>query len=118
MDFAAYIVIDAWNAAVVIVSFVHSPEIIWNGQITGGLWKYGLALGFFGIILPIILFSIAGQKVGGALASILSAMELPVAIIVSVLVLNEPLSTLQIVGIVLILLGMTVPTYIANRKSA
>ena len=104
--------------AVVVVSIVHSPEIIWNGQITGGLWKYGLALGFFGIILPIILFSIAGQKVGGALASILSAMELPVAIIVSVLVLNEPLTTLQIAGIVLILLGMTVPTYMANRKSS
>ena len=104
--------------AVVVVSIVHSPEIIWNGQITGGLWKYGLALGLFGIILPIILFSIAGQKVGGALASILSAMELPVAIIVSVLVLNEPLTTLQIAGIVLILLGMTVPTYMANRKTS
>ena len=104
--------------AVVVVSIVHSPEIIWNGQITGGLWKYGLALGFFGIILPIILFSIAGQKVGGALASILSAMELPVAIIVSVLVLNEPLTTLQIAGIVLILLGMMVPTYMANRKTS
>lgn len=102
--------------AVVIVSIVHSPEIIWNGQITSGLWKYGLALGFFGIILPILLFAIAGQKVGGALASILSAMELPVAIIVSVIILNEPLTTLQIAGIILIILGMTLPTYVVNRK--
>lgn len=102
--------------ALVMVTIVLAPEIIWNGQLASGLWKYGLALGFFGLILPIILFSIAAPKVGGALTSILSAMELPVAITVSVIVLGDSLSTLQLAGIILVLLGMTLPTYFANRR--
>lgn len=102
--------------ALLIVSLVLSPEILWNGQLTSGLWKYGLALGLFGVIFPIILFSIAAPKVGGAMTSILSAMELPVAVMVSVLVLGETLSPLQVVGIILVLIGMTLPTYLGNLK--
>lgn len=102
--------------AILIVSLILSPEILWNGQLTSGLWKYGVALGLFGVILPIILFSIAAPKVGGAMTSILSAMELPVAVIVSVLVLDEALSPLQVVGIILVLIGMTLPTYLGNLK--
>lgn len=93
-----------------------NPEIIWNGKITSGLWMHGLALGLFGIVLPIILFSIAAPKVGGALTSILSAMELPVAVTVSVIVLSEHMTFLQVIGIVLVLAGMTLPTYISSKK--
>lgn len=106
------------TVSVIIISLVLSPEILWNGQILAGLWKYGLALGLFGIILPILLFSVAAPKVGGALVSILSAMELPVAIIVSVIVLNENLTILQICGIILVLVGMSLPSYFASKKLA
>ncbi|MER1958724.1 MAG: DMT family transporter [Solibacillus sp.] len=99
-----------------VVSVFLSPEILWNGQLTAGLWKFGLALGLFGIILPILLFSIAAPKVGGGLVSILSAMELPVAITVSVIVLKESLTILQICGILLVLIGMTLPPYFASKK--
>lgn len=102
--------------ALIIISIFLSPEIIWNGQLTSGLWKFGLALGLFGIILPILLFSIAAPKVGGALVPILSAMELPVAITVSVIVLKETLSLLQICGIVLVLFGMVLPSYFASKQ--
>ena len=102
--------------AFVVASLLLNPEILWNGQLSTGLWKHGLALGTFGIVLPILLFSIAAPKVGGALSSILGAMELPVAITVSVLVLGETLTLLQVVGIIFVLLGMTLPTYIANRR--
>lgn len=101
--------------ALTIISFVLNPEIIWNGKLASGLWMHGLALGLFGIVLPIILFSIAAPKVGGALTSILSAMELPVAVIVSVIVLHESLTVLQAIGIVFVLLGMTLPTYLSRR---
>ena len=99
-----------------VVSIFLSPEIIWNGQLTAGLWKFGLVLGFFGIILPILLFSIAAPKVGGGLVSILSAMELPVAIIVSVIVLHESLTLLQVGGIILVLIGMSLPSFFASKK--
>ena len=61
--------------------------------------------------------SIAAPKVGGSLSSILSAMELPVAILASVAVLHEKLTILQVFGIVIVLIGMTLPTVIAQRKN-
>ena len=102
--------------ALTVISVALNPEIVWNGKLTSGLWVYGLVLGLFGIVLPIILFSIAAPKVGGALTSILSATELPVAIIVSVIVLNETLTILQAVGILFVLIGMTLPTYLSSRN--
>ncbi len=103
--------------ALVVISIFLSPEILWNGQITAGLWKYGLVLGLFGIIFPILLFAIAAPKVGGALVSILSAMELPVAIIVSVIVLKESLTLVQVGGIILVLIGMSLPSYFASKRN-
>lgn len=104
--------------ALIVISIALTPEIIWNGQLfEAGLWKFGLALGIFGIILPILLFSIAVPKVGGGLASILSAMELPVAILVSMIVLKEVLSPLQFVGIALVLIGMVLPSYLSMRQA-
>lgn len=103
--------------ALIIVSVFQAPEIMWDGTLfTTDLLYFGLALGFFGIILPILLFTVAVPKVGGGTASILSATELPVAILASVIVLNEALSTLQMVGIVLVLVGMTFPTIVQMRK--
>lgn len=103
------------TTALIVISLTLSPEIIWNGQMTSGLWKFAIILGLFGIVLPILLLSIAVPKVGGGLASILSAMELPVAIIVSVIFLAETLTVLQIAGIVLVLIGMTLPSYFSLR---
>lgn len=104
--------------ALMVISIFLSPEIIWNGiLIREGLWKFGLTLGFFGIILPILLLAIAVPKVGGALSSILSAMELPVAIIASVVVLKEQLTLLQIAGVVLILIGIMLPTILTKKQS-
>jgi len=105
------------TVALAIISFVLDPEIIWNGKLASGLWVHGLALGLFGIVLPILLFSIAVPKVGSALTSILSAMELPVAVIVSVIVLNESISVLKVIGIILVLFGMTLPTYLSRQKN-
>lgn len=103
--------------SLIIVSIFQAPEVMWNGELfTSELLYFGLALGFFGIILPILLFTVAVPKVGGGTASILSATELPVAIMASVIVLNESLSTLQIVGILVVLVGMTLPTVIEMKK--
>lgn len=103
--------------ALIIVSLFQAPEVMWDGTLfKTKLLYFGLALGFFGIILPILLFTVAVPKVGGGTASILSATELPVAILASVVVLNESLSTLQIVGIILVLVGMTLPTLIQMRN--
>lgn len=104
--------------AMIMIAFFQSPEIVWNGKLfTEPLLFYGLALGLLGIIIPIYFFVIAVPKVGGAVSSILSAMELPVAVIVSVLVLSEALSWLQILGIIVILFGMCIPTIATISKN-
>ncbi|MFJ7972633.1 EamA family transporter [Psychrobacillus sp. NPDC096389] len=104
--------------AAVMIAIFQTPEIIWNGKLfTESLLFYGLALGLLGIIIPIYLFVIAVPKVGGAVSSILSAMELPVAVIVSVLVLSEALSWLQVLGIIVILVGMCIPTLAGIRRN-
>ncbi|AOV06243.1 EamA family transporter [Sporosarcina ureilytica] len=104
--------------AVIAITFFQSPEIVWNGTLFGeNLWIYGLILGLFGIVIPIYLFSIAVPKVGAATSSILSAMELPVAVTVSVILLRENLTFLQVIGILVILFGMTLPT-VEQRRNA
>ncbi|GHH99916.1 EamA family transporter [Neobacillus kokaensis] len=93
-----------------------SPEIIWNGTLFNeGLWLYGLALGLFGMIIPVFLFTIAVPKVGLGMTSILSAIELPIAVMVSVILLSETVTTIQIAGIVIILLGISLPTILTGN---
>ena len=98
-------------------SVFQSPEIIWNGTLFGeGLWVYGLALGLFGMIIPVFLFTIAVPKVGLGMSSILGAFELPIAVMVSVILLSETVTVLQIIGIVIIIIGITLPT-MKNRNT-
>ncbi|WP_447402969.1 DMT family transporter [Lysinibacillus sp. fkY74-1] len=97
--------------AFIITAVFQSPEIIWNGTLFNeGLWVYGLALGLFGMIIPVFLFTIAVPKVGLGMSSILSAVELPIAVMVSVILLSETVTTLQIAGIVTIIIGICLPT--------
>ncbi|WP_307196948.1 EamA family transporter [Neobacillus niacini] len=103
--------------AFMISAVFQSPEIIWNGTLFNeGLWIYGLALGLFGLIIPVFLFTIAVPKVGLGMTSILSAIELPIAVMVSVILLSETVTTMQIAGIVIILLGMGLPTMLNSNR--
>ncbi|PIC69977.1 MULTISPECIES: EamA family transporter [unclassified Sporosarcina] len=119
MDVVTRLFLMSFYAAIAI-TFFQSPEILWNGMLGDGLWIYGTILGVFGIVLPIFLFSIGVPKVGAGMSSILSAVELPVAIIASMLLLGERLTLLQFLGIFLVLFGMTWPAmlqrFAMNRK--
>lgn len=73
-----------------------------------GVAPFGLILGFFGVFLPPILFSIGMPRVGGGVGTILTSSELPVAVVMSTLVLNEVVYVSQWLGVILILLGIAV----------
>ena len=77
-----------------------------------GIAPYGLILGIFGVVFPPLLFSIGMPHVGPGLGTILTASELPVAVIMSAFVLSEQISMYQWAGVVLILGGIVV----GNRK--
>lgn len=105
--------------AFITTAVFQSPEIIWNGTLFNeGLWLYGLALGLFGMIIPVFLFTIAVPKVGLGTSSILSAIELPIAVMVSVILLSETVTALQIAGIVTIILGMSLPAMLSRIRLA
>jgi drug/metabolite transporter (DMT)-like permease len=67
---------------------------------------YGLVLGIFGVVLPPLFFSIGMPHVGPGLGTILTASELPVAVVLSAFVLTEVISPLQWLGVCLILAGI------------
>jgi drug/metabolite transporter (DMT)-like permease len=93
------------TASFVLVSLIHIPTAFdWSGS--GPIFGWGLLLGFLGTAFPFICFNYGIPKVGGGLAALLGALELPAAIIASFFILGEPLSWLQGAGIVLILAGI------------
>ncbi|WP_185113002.1 DMT family transporter [Peribacillus simplex] len=102
--------------AFITTAVFQTPQIVWDGTLfSDGLWIYGLALGLFGMILPVYLFSISIPKIGLSKSSILSAVELPVAMMVSVILLNEMVTLLQMLGVVIIILGIFISTLSGKR---
>ncbi|MGC4377650.1 DMT family transporter [Fictibacillus sp. Mic-4] len=104
------------TGASVIICIVFPPTFLTNGVLQAGLWKYGLFLGLFGVIIPIVCFSIGMPKIDTGIGTILGAFELPTAIVASITFLNEAVSALQWAGIVLILIGIITPHYLSLRK--
>ncbi|MGM0922564.1 MAG: EamA family transporter [Bacillota bacterium] len=95
--------------AAVFLLIVFSPDFLTNGSMQSGLWIYALLLGFFGVFIPVVLFSIGTPKIGSGIATILGAAELPMAILCSVLILKEQVTILQTAGIIMILAGIVTP---------
>lgn len=100
---------------------VYPPMFLFDGTFIGeGLVYYGLMLGLFGVVLPPLLFTISMPKIGSGLGTILSSSELPTAIIMSMLVLGEHIAITQWLGVLIVLIGITLPSiknmYMSRRK--
>lgn len=93
----------------ILLTVLFTPKVFMEVSLANGLWVYGLILGTFGVVLPVLLFALGAPKISTGLATILGAGELPVAVIVSMLVLKENVSTLQWAGVLIILLGIAYP---------
>ncbi|MDQ0215599.1 drug/metabolite transporter (DMT)-like permease [Oikeobacillus pervagus] len=97
------------SGGLLLVLFYVSPILIVDGVLTTGLWKYGLLLGIFGTILPVVFFAIGTPKIDSGLATIVGAAELPAAIVAALFILGEAVSFLQMTGIMIILIGIAIP---------
>lgn len=104
------------TSATLIVCLFFSPTFLTDGSLQAGLWKYASFLGFFGVVVPVICFSIGVPKVGTGLGTILGAAELPTAIIASITLVHEDVSMMQWFGIACILLGIFTPQLLTARK--
>ena len=97
------------TGAVLLIFIVLQPEFLINGALNNGLLKYGLIMGFFGSLVPPLLFNIGMPKIGSGLGTILSASELPTAVLMSTLVLNEAVTISKWIGVIVILIGIVYP---------
>ncbi|HEY6142533.1 MAG TPA: DMT family transporter [Flavobacterium sp.] len=68
--------------------------------------KWGIVLALFGTIIPPLLFNIGFPLTGIGLGSIVSALELPVSVLMAYFILNEKVNATQWLGIVLIILAI------------
>ncbi|WP_332633910.1 EamA family transporter [Halalkalibacter flavus] len=91
-----------------IVGLWFPPVFLLDGSIVTGVLPYSFMLGLFGVALPPLLFSIGMPHIGAGLGTILSASELPVAIILSTVILSETINWTQWLGVFLILIGIIV----------
>lgn len=70
--------------------------------------KWGIILALFGTIIPPLLFNIGFPLTGIGLGSIVSALELPVSVLMAYFILNEKVNTTQWIGITLIILAIII----------
>lgn len=94
--------------------------LFWNVQILQDFnWRvfitWGVFLGFFGTILPPLLFNKGFPVIGTGLGSIVAALEIPISVFSAYWVLNEEISGLQWVGILIILFAVVVINFRKNK---
>ncbi|MFJ7976885.1 EamA family transporter [Peribacillus sp. JNUCC 23] len=106
------------TGAALLVFTVLPPVFLLNGALADGLLKYGLLIGFFGSLVPPLLFNIGMPKVGSGLGTILSASELPTAVLMSTFVLHEVVTLSQWTGVAVILFGIAYPNFQRRRLSS
>jgi len=70
--------------------------------------KWGIVLSLFGTIIPPMLMNAGFPLTGIGLGSIVSALELPVSVMMAFVLLNEKVIFLQWVGIVFIILAIII----------
>lgn len=103
------------TGAFVLIFLVLQPFSIFQFNENTQIYKYGIFLAVFGTVLPPFLFAFGMPKIDLALGSILSAVELPVAVAMSYFVLHENVSILQWLGVGFIL---AVVVWINYKKKA
>jgi drug/metabolite transporter (DMT)-like permease len=68
--------------------------------------RWGIVLSLFGTILPPLLFTRGMPLTGIGLGAIIASIEIPVSVLMANIILKEPVSLLQWIGIALILFAV------------
>ncbi|WP_029277772.1 EamA family transporter [Pedobacter borealis] len=97
------------TGACILIFIIFPPTFLFNGALNGSLLKWGLIISVFGTVIPPLFYAEGVPRIGTALSSILSAAELPVAVMMAGFVLQEQVSFLRWVGVVVILSAMVLP---------
>lgn len=104
------------SCALFVLLCVLSPRYFTSGMVVSDIWMYGAVLGLFGACLPVLFYAVGTPKISTGAATILSSAELPVAIITSVIVLQEAVSWVQWIGVACIFAGIAYPHLRSGEK--
>lgn len=78
-----------------------------NREFSYGIFlHWGLLLSLFGTIIPPLLFTRGMPLTGMGLGAIIASIEIPVSVLMANVVLKEPISPLQWMGVILILFAV------------
>jgi len=105
------------TGACTLIFILFPPAFLFNDALNGTLLKWGLIIAVFGTVIPPLFYAEGVPRIGTALSSILSAAELPVAVMMAGFVLQEQVSFLRWVGVCVILSAMVLPNlkYLKRR---
>lgn len=78
--------------------------------------KWGIILALFGTIIPPLLFNAGFPLTGIGLGSIVSALELPVSVLMAYFLLSEKVSLIQWIGIILIIMAIVIMNLNFKKK--
>lgn len=95
---------------------IFPPLFFFDGTLINGLYRWGLILALLGTVIPPLFFSYGIPKTGVSMAAILSAAELPTAVVVSHLILHEAVEPLQWTGVLLILSSIAMTNIRFGKK--
>lgn len=104
------------SGSLILVMLVYPPHFLFNGSLHEELLPWALLLAFFGVVIPPLFFAIGVPRIGGGLATIMSAAELPTAVIMSFVVLHETVNGVQWTGVIITMLGIALPELMKFRK--
>jgi drug/metabolite transporter (DMT)-like permease len=104
------------TAALPFFYLIYPPASLFSDHSIVDVMSWGLALGLMGQVIPTFCFNVGIPKIGGSLAAMLGALELPVALLGALLLLGESVAGVQWLGMALILGGIIVTEWKAARS--
>ena len=101
------------GAIIVFIFAVSTQTTSFNYDI---FYKWGILLALFGTVIPPMLMNAGFPLTGIGLGSIVSALELPVSVLMAYFILNENVVLTQWIGIMLIILAIVIMNIQFRKK--
>ena len=102
---------------VVIASHVVCPDFIVSGALLDGFAPYAFVCGLFGMTLPVLLFGLGTPHLTPGMSTIMTSAELPAGLLLAMLVLGEPISAVEWLGVAIILAGVCIAQIRLGKRS-
>jgi drug/metabolite transporter (DMT)-like permease len=104
------------NAGSLIASFCLVPAFFTTGAIFWGFTWVALPLALLGIVAPVLLIQKGAPHLPNGVTTIMASSELPSGVLMGAAFVGDPISFLEILGILIILAGIVVSQLDALRQ--